>query len=315
MADLQLSESKVLAALQAKINRVCSRDEVAQSLWGKLWVDKYSDWMIDTIIYRLRHKLKAGYEIKTLRNQGYVLKKQGYEIVKNKSIGRILRPVAGIQATEGYLEYMNNPVKTRKVLADLFLAINKAGLKKYLKPGILLIINSYSFDNVDSVKTWPHFAKASRGEVVFTHFDERALALHRRRVEELGLTNLQVIYDDIRQSRLADSSFDTVINDFRLNFNTDHFQNQQAVRNIKRILKTRGAGFISVVAGKRKRWFMAEEGLARLCFPVEYYRKLFKKAGFKIIKEFDLEEGQKWVVKMKLKPGWEPTYRRFCVRA
>ena len=67
MPDLQASEVKVLAALEAKLNQICSRDEVAQSLWGKAWVEKYSDWMIDTIIYRLRHKLKVGYEIKTLR--------------------------------------------------------------------------------------------------------------------------------------------------------------------------------------------------------------------------------------------------------
>jgi len=46
---------------------------------------------------------------------------------------------------------------------------------------------------------------------------------------------------------------------------------------MKRILKQAGVGFISVVVGRRKRWFMAEEGLARLCFPTEYYRKLFKK--------------------------------------
>jgi len=139
--------------------------------------------------------------------------------------------------------------------------------------------------------------------VIFTHFDERALAIHRRRVEELGLENITVIYDDIRQSRLADKSFSTVINDFRLNFNTDHYQNQQAIRNMKRVLKPGGTAFISMVVGKRKRWFMAEEKLARLCFTADYYRKLFKNIGLKIVKEFELEEGQK------------PTYRRFLLTA
>ena len=84
MADLQQSEAKVLAGLTVKAGQICSRDEIAQSLWGNNWTEEYSDWMIDTLIYRLRHKLAAGYEIKTLRNQGYVLQKKGYIFVRTE---------------------------------------------------------------------------------------------------------------------------------------------------------------------------------------------------------------------------------------
>lgn len=72
---------------------------------------------------------------------------------------------------------------------------------------------------------------------------------------------------------------------------------------MKRVLKPGGTAFISMVVGQRKRWFMAEEKLARLCFTADYYRKLFKNIGLKIVKEFELEEGQK------------PTYRRFLLTA
>ena len=63
MADLQASESRVFTYLQANLGRVCSRDDIAQALWGQQWTQKYSDWMIDTLVYRLRHKISAGYAI------------------------------------------------------------------------------------------------------------------------------------------------------------------------------------------------------------------------------------------------------------
>lgn len=314
MPELTLSEQKVLTGLLAKAGQICSRDEIAQFLWGKNWVEKYSDWMIDTIIYRLRHKLPAGQEIKTLRNQGYALRKQGYEAVKNTGAAQLLKPVPGIQATEKYLTYMNNPDKVRKVLKDLFEAVKQAGLVKYLhgRPACadrLLVINSYSFDNVDAVKDW-------QGEVIFSHFDERALDLHRRRAEELGLKNIKVLYDDIRQSRLADRAFNTVINDFRFNFNTDHQQNRQMAGEMRRVLRPKGTAFVSAVTGRRKRWFMAEEQLARLAYPLDYYRQLFRAAGFKIVKEFDREEGEKWYKKLAgVRPGKEPVYSRFLLSA
>ena len=305
MVILQASESRALKLLQAKLGQVCSRDDIAQALWGEQWTQKYSDWMIDTLVYRLRHKIPLNQEIITVRNQGYVLKKKGYESVGTEPTVSILKPVPGIQATEGYLNYMNNPANIRQGLADLFQA--SAGWKKYFK-GRLLVINSYSFDNVDAVKDWP-------GEVVFIHHDERALDLHRRRVEELGLTNVSVLYDDIRQTRLADKTFDLVVNDFRLNFNLDHFQNRQMMTGMKRVIKPGGQVLISAVFGKRKGWFVAAEKLARPCWPLPYYRQLFKNAGFKIIQEFDAQAGDSWYQQMSaLRPGFEPRFRRWCLR-
>lgn len=306
MVVLQASESRVLVLFQSKAGQICSRDEIAQALWGEQWTQKYSDWMIDTMIYRLRQKLKAGYEIKTLRNQGYVLKKKGYAIVKD-SVKEILKPVPGVAATEEYLNYMNNPDNVRKILSDLFIAAKDAGLGRHLN-GRLLVINSYSFDNIDALKNW-------QGQVVFTHYDERALELHRRRLEELTLKNVSVLYDDIRRSRLADKTFELVINDFRLNFNTDHFQNRQMAAGMRRVLKPAGKALVSVVCGQRKRYFKAAENLPRIAFATDYYRRLFRAAGFKIVREFDLAEGQAWYKTMAaVRTGYEPGYVRFLLQ-
>lgn len=65
MAVLQASESRVLNLLQSKAGQICSRDEIAQALWGEQWTQKYSDWMIDTLVYRLRRKIGAQAEIIT----------------------------------------------------------------------------------------------------------------------------------------------------------------------------------------------------------------------------------------------------------
>lgn len=307
MADLQASESRVLKLLQAKLGQVCSRDDIAQALWGKQWTEKYSDWMIDTLIYRLRHKIPLHQEIITVRNQGYILKKKGYESVGTEPTVSILKPVPGIAATEEYLNYMNHPDNVRKILSDLFTAAKAAGLGRYLN-GRLLVINSYSFDNIDAVKGW-------KDEVVFTHYDERALGFHRRRLEELALKNVSVLYDDIRRSRLADKTFDLLINDFRLNFNTDHHQNRQMAAGMRLVLRPAGKALVSVVCGQRKRWFKSAENLPRIAFATAYYRRLFRAAAFKIVKEFDSAEGRNWYQKMAgVKQGFEPGYVRFLLQ-
>ena len=55
-------------------NRLCTRDDVGEALWGKDSYEKYSDWAIDQIISKLRKKLE-NLRIKdrliTLRGRGY----------------------------------------------------------------------------------------------------------------------------------------------------------------------------------------------------------------------------------------------------
>jgi DNA-binding winged helix-turn-helix (wHTH) protein len=49
-------EQQILRLFTAKSNQIISREEIAESIWGINWSEKYSDWAIDQIISRLRKK-------------------------------------------------------------------------------------------------------------------------------------------------------------------------------------------------------------------------------------------------------------------
>lgn len=162
---------------------------------------------------RLRTKLRdSEFEIRTLRNTGYYLVKKGVKIPK-----LISSEVPGTLPTNSYLGYMNDPKNTRKVLKDLFSSLP---LKDSLLKGNVLVINSYSYDNVDALAQ-----KYPKSDVFFSNFDQRALNIHQERIEKLKLNTFHAIYDDIRSSILKNNLFNLVINDFRLNFNTSNSQN------------------------------------------------------------------------------------------
>ncbi len=335
---LTLSEEKVLNLLLDKVNQLVKRDDVAKALWSNLWLEKYSDYMIDKVIYQIRKKLVSPYKITTFRNRGIIFSKS--ETMPFKIIRNIPTVKSdGTYPHEEYLKYMNDTTNIRKTLADLFKSIEKEKINKYLekslndiKEPMILVVNSYSHDNVDAISSWllnHHFY----ARVIFSHFDDRAIKIHQKRIFDLGLENIEAIYDDIRKTRLTINSFDLVINDFRLNFNSNHEQNQQTIYGIKKILKSDGMVIISVVVDSRyessrygvdqekapinKRSphkFMFKENLERYCFTVPYYKKLFTKSGFEIVKEFDVAEGKTWFSKEKFTPNHEPTYRRFLLK-
>lgn len=307
---LTKSEQKAFDVMLKKSGDLITRDEIAQAIWGNRWLEKYSDWRIDRLIYLLRHKIPDNFRVRTIRNSGYSL------VPSNVSIPKIYQEkVEGTLPTENYLEYMNNPKNKRKVIKDLFEAADSENLN--LDGENILVINSYSYDNVDALaKKFPN------GHVYFTNFDSRATKIHSARIEELKLTNYWATHDDIRNSIFKDGMFDIVINDFRLNFNTTDSQNTAAMNSIYRITRPNSKVLISVVidpryenkrygtnqekapTNKDKPWkFVAEENLTRFCFTVPYYKRLFTDNGFKIFKEFDLELGKKW----------SPPYRRFLL--
>ena len=77
-SDLPVKEYAVLQCLSNKKNTIVSRDQIAQSLWGTDWEDKYSDWAIDQAIHRLRSKLRdsaSPYSIHTKKGVGFMLRK------------------------------------------------------------------------------------------------------------------------------------------------------------------------------------------------------------------------------------------------
>ncbi len=70
-----LSEQKLLKLLLNNKKTIVPREKVALILWGDKWEDKYSDWAIDRLAYRIRKKL-IGLEIdpklfKTAKRKGF----------------------------------------------------------------------------------------------------------------------------------------------------------------------------------------------------------------------------------------------------
>jgi DNA-binding winged helix-turn-helix (wHTH) protein len=338
---LTFSENAIFNVLRQNIGQIISRDLVAQAIWNKLWIEKYSDWTIDTLVYRLRHKLPLDLKLDTIRNRGFILS-QKETIVPPKTYSILKEPGYTFPSQE-YLNYMNNPKNIRKTLFDLFSALRSQSLENNILPNLnqahparILIIDSYSADNIDAVSGWISQTMLVNPEIYFTGFDERALQLHRLKINSgVYPFQIQVLYDDIRQSKIKSGIFDLVINDFRLNFNTTHTQNILSVKAMRRILKPQSFSLISVVVDPRyesSRFgkdqekaplnihspgiFYADEHLPRNCHTVPYYKSLFQKAGFRIITEFDIKEGKSWVTGFKsYTPDTGPTYRRFLVRS
>ena len=60
-------------------DKLRSRDEIGDTLWGKESYEKYSDWAIDQLMSKLRKKLeKLGIKdrLATVRGKGYKLLSQ-----------------------------------------------------------------------------------------------------------------------------------------------------------------------------------------------------------------------------------------------
>lgn len=331
-------EARVMRLLWNNQESVCEREEVAVALWGNDWTEKYSDWGIDALMSRLRKKMLTSWQIVTIKGRGYMLastlKPTTAPQIALKQ-GELVSEIAGsIYPSKEYLEYMNDSKRVRKVYKDLFAAIEEeSAFKIKHKPTRILCVNSYSYDNVDSVVSWVKQNNWGEVKIYFTHYDPRAVEMHTERIKELGVSSyVESQYDDIRESKLKESTFDIVINDFRLNFNQNDVQNKSTLKHVWRILKNQGiAIFSTVVDGRYEHlrygqdqelapvnankpgMFQADEHLVRRCWSVPYYRQLFEKSGFASIREFDIEEGKRWGSQptMTTNPWQGPYFRRW----
>ena len=80
-----LTENNVLNFFRAHPGTVISRDEVAAIIWGnEEWEDKYSDWAIGQLIYRLRKKLEYGSFSGTIETR----KVRGFEFIPSQETVR-----------------------------------------------------------------------------------------------------------------------------------------------------------------------------------------------------------------------------------
>lgn len=332
-------EAKVMRLMWSKQESVCEREEIAAALWGENWSEQYSDWGIDALMSRLRKKIAYNWQILTIKGRGYMLvsstkpSKAPQTALNHTEL--VSEVVGSIYPSDEYLKYMNDPKRVRKVYSDLFLAMQKEGIANPKMPVKILCVNSYSYDNVDSIVEWIKANKWEGAKVYFAHYDPRAVEMHQARIKELGVQSyIESHYDDMRDSKMKDSTFDIVINDFRLNFNQNDKQNRDMMGHIDRVLKDKGVALVStVVDGKYENvhygidqvdapinannpgLFQADEHLVRRCWSVPYYRQLFKKTGFIKIKEFDIEEGKRWGSESanSINPWQGPYYRRWLL--
>lgn len=74
--ELSRKERSFMKLLLSSKKKIISRDVVAQAIWGKEWEEKYSDWAIDRLAFRLRLKLaKIGIDeklLKTVKKKGFL---------------------------------------------------------------------------------------------------------------------------------------------------------------------------------------------------------------------------------------------------
>lgn len=335
-------EAKIVRLLWQKQETVVEREEIASAVWGGEWAEKYSDWGIDALMHRVRAKLSGKWQLVTIKGRGYLLAvankpTQAPKVAMSRE-ERVHEIPGSIYPSDEYLKYMNDPKRVRKVYEDLFRAVEREldhstiKLLNHLNNAKILCVNSYSYDNVDAVAKWNSAAK-----IYFVHYDPRAIEMHNERIKELGVADrVESIYDDLRESKLKDNSFDLVINDFRLNFNQNDQQNRAMMKNTWRVLVPGGIAIVStVVDGKyenvrygvdqekapinasRPGMFQGDEHLVRRAWSVPYYRQLWEKSGFKNVKEFDIEEGKRWgagSVSLTVNPWSGPFYRRWVLK-
>jgi len=329
-------EAKVINLLWDNQEKIVDREMIAGAVWGESWSEKYSDWGIDALMHRIRAKVMGNWQLITIKGRGYMLVGTGnVSNAPNIAMKRekMVTEIPGsIYPSDEYLSYMNDQKRVRKVYRDLFRAVEKDKLQiQNSKLQTVLCVNSYSYDNVDSVVVW-----APNAKIYFVHYDPRAIEMHQERIKELGVgSKVESIYDDMRESKMRDTTFDLVINDFRLNFNQDDKQNKDVLRHTMRVLNPGGVALFSTVVdgryenlrygldqekapinAKKPGTFQADEHLVRRCWSVPYYRQLFEKAGFSDVREFDIEDGKRWgsQVTLSVNPWQGPYYRRWWMR-
>lgn len=69
-------EYEILSFFMQEPNKLHTRDEISEAMWGKEAYEKYSDWAIDQIMSKIRKKLQnlgVGKSLVTIRGRGYKL--------------------------------------------------------------------------------------------------------------------------------------------------------------------------------------------------------------------------------------------------
>lgn len=75
--QLSKEEDIFLTTLLIDREKIVSREKLAMNLWGKSWEEKYSDWALDRLAYRLRKRLQHfgvdPHLLQTKKRKGFIL--------------------------------------------------------------------------------------------------------------------------------------------------------------------------------------------------------------------------------------------------
>ncbi len=76
LPDLPKQIESILKLLHERKDKLVTREEIGQAIWGESYIDKYSDYAIDKLISQLRQKvqLESGAKLLTKRGRGYILR-------------------------------------------------------------------------------------------------------------------------------------------------------------------------------------------------------------------------------------------------
>lgn len=333
------SEKKILDTLILQMPNAVSRDMIAQTLWGSHWIERYSEWDISAHIHNLRRKLHYRFTIRSVRSFGYILEKKHHQTLPIPHLLPVSRS-PGKLPPSSYIRYMNSPSKIRKTLKDMCSALQTEGwmprirdILRHTPSPRILVINSYSTDNIDAIASWKKRVGNSC-PVYFSHFDERALLIHQKHIADRGIAHIFTLSDDIRRTRIEASSMTITINDFRLNFNTDDRQNRDMLEGMYRVTRPGGLGIISAVVDARYEHprygaqqsraplhvrnpgtFEADEHFQRFSWTIPYYERLFRAAKWQSVSMFDTAQGAQWANAFKkTHPLSRPYYRRWILQ-
>ena len=76
LAEFTKKENLLFNFLKTNYDAICEREQIVENVWPEVEELGVSDWAIDRLVARVRHKLKlqnSNFEIKTIKTRGYKL--------------------------------------------------------------------------------------------------------------------------------------------------------------------------------------------------------------------------------------------------
>jgi hypothetical protein len=238
-----------------------------------------------------------------------------------------------------YRDFFRNKEGCIITLGDLFDAVEQdqnvaAEVNKVLSktdPITVLVEGSAFEQNMDVLDKVIAGRANSDDRIVLVDISSAAVKEHSKYfAETFPDKKYRVVQGDMNHIPLSDASVDLLINDCAVNFNTTRGDNEQTVKEARRLLKPdRSVCLFSAAVNKdyddpqygqnqelipsdevNKQGFfypLPDQSFTRGCWPVPYYKNLFAANGFEAM-EFDIDKGKSF-----FPPDTKISYRRILL--